>query len=164
MKFQGDSREFNGHLPRTGLQFPCIGLCPFPWRTGVLEASSSTIERHHLLSAIPKDWETKFKDELAQSPLLKLVAIKVSQQCIEAYRQAIESLLKSGELEARSIRSPYLKIKTTKRYDITVSLNIPEDVRHQRSPFHLHRNRSTHCKMTTFTNTNAIVILVNSGS
>jgi DNA-binding XRE family transcriptional regulator len=101
--------------------------------SGVIEVSSSTIERHHLLSAIPQDWETKFKDELAQSPLLKLVAIKVSQHCIEAYRQSVESLLKRGELEVRAIRSPYLKIKTTKRNGITVTLNISEDVRHQRS-------------------------------
>ena len=99
----------------------------------MIEVSSSTIERHHLLSAIPQDWKTKFKDELAQSPLLKLVAIKVSQHCIEAYRQSVESLLKRGELEVRAIRSPYLKIKTTKRNGITVTLNIPEDIRHQRS-------------------------------
>jgi hypothetical protein len=53
--------------------------------------------------------------------------------CIEAYRQSVESLLKRGELEVRAIRSPYLKIKTTKRNGITVTLNIPEDIRHQRS-------------------------------
>lgn len=99
----------------------------------MIEASSSTLERHHLLSAIPQDWETKFKDELAQSPLLKLVAIKVYQHCIEAYRQSVENLLKSGELEIRTIRSPYLKVKTTKRNGITVTLNISEEIRHQRS-------------------------------
>ena len=78
----------------------------------MIEANNSTIERHHLLSAIPQDWETKFKDELAQSPLLKLVAIKVSQHCIEAYCQSVESLLKSGELQVRTIRSDLFSYQT----------------------------------------------------
>ena len=42
------------------------------------ESNSTAIERHHLLAAIPNEWEAKFKGELAQSPLLKLVADRKS--------------------------------------------------------------------------------------
>ena len=97
------------------------------------ESNSTAIERHHLLAAIPNEWEAKFKGELAQSPLLKLVALKVSQHCAEAYRHALENALKSGQMEPKQLRSPYIKTKTTKKRGTTVSIQISEEQRHKAS-------------------------------
>jgi DNA-binding XRE family transcriptional regulator len=82
----------------------------------------TTLDRQTLLASIPDEWEDKFKDELARSPLLKLVAIQVSQHLIEAYRLRLETALQAGEIEPRKVRSPYLDIKARKDGKPTVTL------------------------------------------
>lgn len=76
--------------------------------------TSSTINRQTLLASIPQEWESKFKEELSRSPLVKLVAIQVSQQLIEVYRQQLELALKAGEVKSKKLNSPYLEIKPGK--------------------------------------------------
>ncbi|MBW4489661.1 MAG: helix-turn-helix domain-containing protein [Trichocoleus desertorum ATA4-8-CV12] len=80
------------------------------------------IDRQTLLASIPDEWEAKFKEELSRSPILKLVAIQISQQIIEVYRQRVELALNSGEVELRKLQSPYLDIKKGKNGKHTVSL------------------------------------------
>jgi DNA-binding XRE family transcriptional regulator len=88
-----------------------------------------SIERHNLLAAIPTDWEQKFKEELTRSPLLQLVALKVSQQLVEAYCQRLETALQSGEITARKIKSPFIKVKTSKKNGPSITISLPEDSR-----------------------------------
>jgi len=58
----------------------------------------------------------------APTPILKLVAIQISQDIMEIYRQRIELALNSGEIEQRKVQSPYLDIKRSKDGKHTVSL------------------------------------------
>ncbi|NJN49724.1 MAG: hypothetical protein HC805_08135 [Alkalinema sp. RL_2_19] len=92
---------------------------------------TNSTERHHLLAAIPVEWEAKFKAELAQSPLLKLVALKVSQQFTEAYQQRLEADLQAGTVTLRKIRSPHIKIKTSKTGPTKVTITPPEEAQRQ---------------------------------
>jgi DNA-binding XRE family transcriptional regulator len=93
--------------------------------------SGSTIERHHLLAAVPASWEQKFKEELTQSPLLQLVALKVSQHIVDTYRQRLEMALRSGEVAAHMIRSPYIKVKSSKKSAPSISISIPKQSRNR---------------------------------
>lgn len=74
--------------------------------------SSSNFDRQMLLSAIPEEWEAKFKEELRRSPLLNLVALQVSQHCLESYRQRLEVALAAGEVAPHQVISPALSLKT----------------------------------------------------
>ncbi|MGG6295032.1 hypothetical protein ACQ4M4_11450 [Leptolyngbya sp. AN02str] len=80
------------------------------------------VDRQTLLASIPEEWEAKFKEEFSQSPILKLVAIQISQHIAEVYRQRIELALNSGETEQRKIQSPYLDVKKSKDGKHVVSL------------------------------------------
>jgi hypothetical protein len=80
------------------------------------------IDRQTLLASIPDEWEAKFKEELSRSPILQLVAIQISQQIIEVYRQRVELALNSREVERRKIQSSYLDIKRSKDGKYTVAL------------------------------------------
>jgi DNA-binding transcriptional regulator YiaG len=73
-----------------------------------LEAREHRLDRQALLAAIPDDWKTQFKQQLARSPILRLVALQVSQQVMEVYRQRLETALRSGEMLPR--RSPYVDV------------------------------------------------------
>jgi DNA-binding XRE family transcriptional regulator len=79
-----------------------------------------SIDRQTLLASIPQDWEEKFQEELARSPLFKLVALQVSQQLVETYRSRLESALRAGEPEAKSAQSPYVKIQRGKNGEPSV--------------------------------------------
>jgi hypothetical protein len=83
----------------------------------------SMLDRQTLLAAIPDEWEAKFKEELARSPILKLVAIQVSQQLTEVYCQRVEAALNSGNVGLRKLQSPYLDIRRGKDGQYTVSLS-----------------------------------------
>lgn len=83
----------------------------------------STIDRQTLLASIPNEWEAKFKEELSRSPILKLVALQVSQQLIEIYRQRVELALNAGDVERRKLQSPHLDIKRSKDGKHTVTLS-----------------------------------------
>ncbi len=89
--------------------------------------TAATIDRQTLLASIPPEWQAKFREELSRSPLPKLVAIQVSQQLIEAYRQRLEQALRSGELDKRKFSSPYLELKPGKDGKLTVVLTCPSD-------------------------------------
>lgn len=89
--------------------------------------SSSTIDRQTLLAAIPAEWQAKFHEELSRSPILKLVALQVSQHLIEAYRQRLELAMRSDEVEARKLHSSYIQVKRSKNGEVVVSLNLPKD-------------------------------------
>lgn len=80
------------------------------------------IDRQMILASIPDEWEAKFKEEFSRSPILKLVAIQISQHITEVYHQRIELALNSGEIEKRKVQSPYLDIKKGKDGKHTVSL------------------------------------------
>lgn len=80
------------------------------------------IDRQTLLASIPDEWEAKFKEELSRSPILQLVAIQISQQIIEVYRQRVELALNSREIERRKIQSSYLDIKKSKDGKYAVAL------------------------------------------
>jgi DNA-binding XRE family transcriptional regulator len=92
---------------------------------------TSSTERHNLLAAIPEAWEAKFKEELAQSPLLQLVALEVSQHFTEAYRQRLEVELAAKTITPRKIRSPYIKIKTSTKGTPKVSIVPSDEKQHQ---------------------------------
>lgn len=80
------------------------------------------IDRQTLLASIPDEGEAKFKEELSRSPILKLVAIQISQHIIEVYRQQVELALNSGEIDRRKVQSPYLDIKKGKDGKHTILL------------------------------------------
>ena len=82
--------------------------------------SASTIDRQTILASIPLEWESKFKQELSRSPIIKLVAVQVSQHIIEAYRRRVETALRSGELDPKRLNTPYLQIKSTQDRKPTV--------------------------------------------
>ncbi len=69
---------------------------------------AAVMDRQALLACIPETWKTKFQEELTRSPILKLVAIQVSQQVIEVYRHRLETALRRGEVVPRKRLSPYL--------------------------------------------------------
>jgi DNA-binding XRE family transcriptional regulator len=89
----------------------------------------ASLDRPLLLAAIPDEWRQKFKEELSQSPILKLVAIQVSQHLLEAYRQRVEAGLRAGEIEPRKLNSPHLEIKQSKDGQPTVALTRSIDAR-----------------------------------
>ncbi len=95
--------------------------------------SPSIIDRQTLLASIPEEWERKFKEELSRSPILRLVAIQVSQQLIEAYRHRLEVGLSVGEIEARKLPSPYLEVKKGKDGKPIVLLTRAGEAFHQPS-------------------------------
>lgn len=89
----------------------------------------STLDRQTLLASIPAEWEAKFKEELSRSPILKLVALQVSQHLIEIYRQRVELALNAGDIELRKLQSPHLDIKRSKNGNHTVTLRSSEALR-----------------------------------
>lgn len=89
--------------------------------------TSSAIDRQTLLASVPVEWQEKFKEELPRSPILKLVAIQVSQRLIETYRQRLESALRSGDIETRKLHSPYIQVKQGKGGKLTVTLDRAAD-------------------------------------
>lgn len=89
----------------------------------------SAIDRQTLLASIPHEWEAKFKEELARSPILKLVALQVSQHLIEIYRQRVELALNAGDIGLRKLQSPHLDIKRSKSGIYTVTLRSSEALR-----------------------------------
>lgn len=89
----------------------------------------SAIDRQTLLASIPNEWEAKFKEELARSPILKLVALQVSQNLIEIYRQRVELALNAGDIGLRKLQSLHLDIKRSKSGSYTVTLRSSEALR-----------------------------------
>lgn len=86
-----------------------------------------SIDRQTLLASIPQDWEHKFKEELARSPLFKLVALQVSHQLVEAYRSRLEIALQAGDIEAKKLSSSFLKPKKGKKGRSSVSSDRSND-------------------------------------
>ena len=85
--------------------------------------SARMIDRQALLACIPEDWKIKFKEGLGRSPILKLVAIQVSQQVIETYRHRLELALRTGETVPPKRKSPYLQISQDAGGQAKVSLS-----------------------------------------
>ena len=97
----------------------------------------SAIDRQTLLASIPHEWEAKFKEDLARfslgkaapTPILKLVALQVSQHLIEIYRQRVELALNAGDIGLRKLQSPHLDIKRSKNGTYNVTLRSSEALR-----------------------------------
>jgi DNA-binding transcriptional regulator YiaG len=73
-----------------------------------------SIDRQTLLASIPQDWEDKFKEELARSPLFKLVAIQVSQQLVAAHRNRLEGAIQASDSETPKQSSSSLEVSKKK--------------------------------------------------
>jgi len=80
-----------------------------------------SIDRQTLLASIPQDWEDKFKEELARSPLFKLVALQVSQQLVAAHRNRLEVALQSSDSKTAKQSSSHLEVSKKKEGQLSVS-------------------------------------------
>jgi len=97
-----------------------MGILPSQSKAMELERHPS-IDRQTLLASIPQDWEDKFKEELARSPLFKLVALQVSQQLVAAHRNRLEVALQSSDSKTAKQSSSHLEVSKKKEGQLSVS-------------------------------------------